>query len=138
MGARCTAKVLNPAAMPYWSQKANQQPALAQKASPMDELLKSCPQVAPALPANHPKQLEYHCIRDPSTLAELEKLKSGVVINTHGNELGFSLEDILGFATRTKKVQAQEVAIARLSREKVLIIMPHGLAPENLHKYNGT
>lgn len=137
MGARCTANVLNPAAMPYWSHRAKPLPAPIPKASPFDDLLKYCPQAAPALPANRPKRLDYHCLRDASTMTELEKLKSGVVFNTHGNELGFSLQDVLGFATRTNKVQASEISIARLSKEKFLIMLPHGLAPETFINATG-
>lgn len=138
-GAHCKANVLNPATMPYWSQreKAKQLATPAPQASPFDELLKSCPQVAPAMPNNRPKKLEYFCARDATTLRDLNKLKAGVVFDTHGHELGFSLGDVMGFATHTKKGQASEIAIARLSKEKFLIILPNGLAPETFINATG-
>lgn len=138
MGTRCTANTLNPAAMPYWANRAKPQPAPAPKPTPLDELLKPCPRAAQAMPSNRPKRLEYHCRRDASTLSELDKLKSGVVFNTHGNELGFSLQDVMGFATRTNKVQASEISIAKLNREKFLIILPFGLAPETFINATGS
>lgn len=140
MGARCTANTLNPAAMPYWANRAKPQPAPAPapKPTPLDELLKPCPLAAQAMPSNRPKRLEYHCRRDASTFSELEKLKSGVVFNTHGNELGFSLQDVMGFATRTNKVHASEISIAKLNREKFLLILPFGLAPETFINATGS
>lgn len=129
MGSRCNAQTLNPAAMPYWSK--NKWPATPPKqASPFEELLKPCPQAIQALPNNRPKRLSYHLDRDQATLSELSKLASGVVFDTHGHEYNFSLKDVVGFATRTKLVQSSEISIGRLAKDRFLIMLPHGMAPQ--------
>lgn len=129
MGSRCSAQTLNPAAMPYWSK--NKCPASPPKqVSPFEELLKPCPQAVQAFPNNRPKRLSYHIARDHATLSELTKLASGVVFNTHGHEYNFSLKDVVGFATRTKLVLSSEISIGRLARDRFLILLPHGMAPQ--------
>lgn len=59
---------------------------------------------------------------------ELVKLERGVVFNTHGLEMGFSLEDVASFATRTDIVQKDEISIGALARDCFLIILPEGMA----------
>lgn len=130
MASRCNANTLNPATMPYWSNKLKRPPSPPKPSSPFDELLKPCPRAAQAFPNSRPKKLSYYVSRDAVIKEELTKLSSGVVFDTHGHELGFSLQDVLGFARRTKLVQPAELSIGRLAKDQFLIILPHGLAPE--------
>lgn len=130
MGAKCTAQTLNPAAMPYWTKKHNRPVSPPRQTSPFEELLKPCPLAVHSFPNSRPKRLAYYVTRDAATKAELNKLALGVVFNTHGYEYGFALKDIVGFALRTKLVQASEISIGRLDRDRFLIILPHGMAPE--------
>lgn len=130
MGTRCKSNVLNPAAMPYWSNR-TRQPTKPVTTSPIDELLlKPCPMAAPALPSNRPKRLSACIERDSEIAAEIAKLGSSVIFDTHGHELGFKLDDIAGFATRTKVVATNEISIGMLSPGKFLITLPSGMAPE--------
>lgn len=132
-GFRCKSASLNPAAMPYWAN--NTQQPVAQGGSSFQELLqKPCPLAASSMPANRPKRLEFFSKEDAATLAELTKLERGVVFNTHGLELGFSVEDVAGFAARTDTVQRSELAISILQRDRFLIILPEGLAQETFIK----
>lgn len=44
--------------------------------------------------------------------------------------MGFSPQDVLGFALRTELVEATEISIGRLGQDRFLIVLPHGMAPE--------
>lgn len=66
-GFRCKTNMLNPAALPYWSNRAQQPPAKTELKKSFDDLLlKPCPLSAPAMPANRPKRLAYFADRDPA------------------------------------------------------------------------
>lgn len=133
-GSRCTAKHLNPAALPFWSNKRKQQEIQLSQQSGLDEslqlLLKPCPMAAPSLPSNRPKSVTSFGVRDQAVVSELTRLRSGVVFDTHGLEMGFSVKDIAGFAARTQTVEKDEISIGILARDRFLIILPQGLAQE--------
>lgn len=130
-GLRCQTKMLNPAALPYWSSKTKQPPQQAPfKKSFEDLLLKPCPLSGPTMPANRPTRLAYFADRDPAFLQEMEKLNNGVVFDTHGHELDFTPRDVANFALRTRLVQESDITIGILARDRFLIILPAGVAPE--------
>lgn len=138
MGTRCKGKMLNPAAMPYWSNRTRQTTQQALPATPFDDLLlKPCPMAAPALPSNRPKRLAVFIERDTEIATEIAKLSNGIVFDTHGHELGFKLEDVAGFATRTKLVSAHEITLGMLAPGKFIITLPLGLAPETFINATG-
>lgn len=123
--------MLNPAALPYWTNKARQPPPQAGPKKLYDDLLlKPCPLSAPAMPANRPKKLAYFVDRDPAFLQEMSKLNNGVVFDTHGHEMGFKLSDVAGFAQRTKLVTKSDISIGILAQDRFLIILPDGVAPD--------
>lgn len=129
VGNRCTSTGLNLAAMPYWSNKAKEQPKPSSKS--FQELLdKPCPLASATMPANRPARLSYYAPPDQSTKNELLRLSRAVVFDTHGNELGFSMKDITGFATITGIVEEKELTIGRLAKDRFLIVLPVGMAPE--------
>lgn len=90
---RCKGKSLNPAAMPYWANKAKFAPVTTTKLID-DRLLKPNPLAASTLPAARPKRLEAFSPQDQATMAEISKLNGGVVFNTHGLELDFTIKDV--------------------------------------------
>lgn len=138
LGTHCKSKQLNPAAMPYWANKAKQAIPKQPPATTFDDiLLKPCPLAAPTLPANRPKRLSVYIERDDSIKEELTKLGNSVVFNTHGLQLGFKLDDIAGFATRTRVVSVTEISIATLSPGRFLITLPPGMAPETFINTTG-
>lgn len=67
MGTKCTAKTLNPAAMPYWSNKQTKPATAPNQGSPFEELLRPSPQAVHAFPVSRPKRLEYYVSRDAAT-----------------------------------------------------------------------
>lgn len=130
-GFRCKTNMLNPAALPYWSNKAQQPPAKTEPKKSFDDLLlKPCPLSAPAMPANRPKRLAYFADRDPAFLQEIARLNNAVVFDTHGLEKGFKLTDVAGFAQRTKLVSKADISIGILADDRFLIMLPEGVAPE--------
>lgn len=132
-GFRCKSAIINPAALPKWADKAKQ-PSAKERSSFQELLQKPSPLAVSSMPAARPKRLEFFSKQDASTLEELARLERGVVFNTHGFEMGFSVEDVAGFATRTETVQRSEIAISILQRDRFLIILPEGLAPETFIK----
>lgn len=131
VGAHCKGSSLNPAAMPYWSSTSNlsQSSRAPSDTNKFQDLLRNTTHASGlTMPENRPKRLTYFAECDQVTLAEIAKLENGVVFNTHGNELGFSVEDIAGFATKTKLVDKSEIAVSALSKERFLILLPQGLA----------
>lgn len=130
-GSHCKTKMLNPAAMPYWSNRTVPTKPKTAPATPYDELLKKpCPLAAPTMPNNRPARVAYFADRDPAFLTEIAKLNNAVVFNTHGRELGFKPHDIAQFAKRTKLVEKHEISIGILGQDKFLIVLPVGIAPE--------
>lgn len=130
--------MLNPAAMPYWANRGRAATPKASPTSAMDDiLLKHCPLVAPPLPNNRPKRLSVFIDRDADIAGEIAKLGNGVVFDTHGHELGFKLDDVAGFATRTKTVSATEISIGMLAPGRFLITLPIGMAPETFINATG-
>lgn len=130
MGSHCTANILNPATMAGRTNKPRPQEQQA-KAHTFDDLLKKpWSQASSTMPANRPKCLDTFCLRDQAYFEELARLDRGVVFDTHGHELNFTAEDVFGFVTRTGLVKKAEISIGILSRERFLIILPLGLAPE--------
>lgn len=130
-GFRCTTKMLNPAAMPYYANKPKPINQANTGAKPYDDLLlKPCPLAAPSLPSNRPKRLAYFANQDPAFLSEVERLNNGVVFDTHGLELGFKPMDVAKFAVRTQLVEVADISIAILDRDRFLIILPPGVASE--------
>lgn len=102
VGNRCTTKTLNPAALPYWTNQCNkathQNSASSALEASLQELLKPCPMAAPSLPNNRPKVVSSFGVRDQAVVTELARLCSGVVFDTYGLELNFSIDDVAGFA----------------------------------------
>lgn len=80
------------------------------------------------MPLERPQSIPYFEEGDQATLAEIAKLESGVVFNTNGFELGFSVKDVASFATRTRLVEMEEISVSALSKERFLIMLPQGLA----------
>lgn len=138
LGTRCKSKALNPAAMPYWSK--HPKPTAPKNPPPAlfdDLLLQPCPMAAKSLPSNRPKRLFAFVDRDAEIASEIAKLENGVVFDTHGHEMGFKLDDIVGFATRTKLVSPQEIAIGMLAPGRFIITLPLGMAPETFINATG-
>lgn len=130
MGNRCKGKVLNPAAMPYWANKAVP-PAPKANVRAFDDLLqKPCPPAGPTMPASRPQKLSYFADMDAEMSDELAKLGRGVIFDTHGKETGFSISDVAGFAVRTGEVKKAEISVGILSKTRFLIMLPEGMAPE--------
>ena len=130
-GSHCKTKILNPAAMPYWSNRTVPAKPKSAPATPYDELLKKpCPLSAPTMPNNRPARVAYFADRDPAFLTEIAKLNNAMVFNTHGRQLGFKPHDIAQFAKRTKLVEKHEISIGILGQDKFLIVLPVGIAPE--------
>lgn len=92
---------------------------------------------AKSLPSNRPKRLFAFIDRDAEIASEIAKLENGVVFDTHGHEMGFKLDDIVGFATRTKLVSPQEIAIGMLAPGRFIITLPLGMAPETFINATG-
>lgn len=131
VGTRCTAKVLNPAALPYWinNKKRNTISEKAPANHMEDILLKPCPLAAPSMPANRPTRLSSFIEKNLVT-SELTGLGNSVVFDTHGKELNFTMEDVAGFVTRTNLVDKREISIGMLSIGRFIITLPPGLAIE--------
>lgn len=132
--------MLNPLALPYWANRASdhQQPSKQALAHSFDDLLqKPLPLAGLTMPADRPKCLTFHADHDPAIKEELARLTRAVVFDTHGIELGFSLEDVIGFATRTGQVDAAEISVGILTKSRFLIILPQGMAPETFIQSTG-
>lgn len=130
VGNRCKSKVLNPTAMPYWSNRAKQQTPTPDVKSFDDLLQKPCPLAGPTMPASRPKTLSYHADANVEMMEELTRLSRGVVFDTHGFEMNFSLKDVASFAVRTGEVTKAEISVGMLSKTRFLLILPEGMAPE--------
>lgn len=131
VGNRCTAKVLNPATLPYWNDKSRNAPVATNHTKPHQELLlKPCPLAAPTMPSNRPKRLTSFIDGDLEFTTEVSRLSNSVIFDTHGKELNFKLDDVAGFATRTRLVDNHEISVGRLSSGRFLINLPPGLAVE--------
>ena len=82
------------------------------------------------MPTNRPKRLAAFIDSDLEFKTELNRLSNSVIFDTHGKELNFKLDDIAGFATRTRLVDNHEISVGRLSSSRFLITLPPGLAIE--------
>lgn len=125
VGAHCKGSTLNPAAMPYWSSNSSQPQSQGKIASGESKLfldLLRCPTPAAELtmPTERPKRISYFAETDEATLSEIARLENGVVFQTNGYELGFSVQDVAQFATRTKLVDKSEISVSALSKESFL------------------
>lgn len=133
--------MLNPLALPYWANKLKlqqQQPPKSNLPRSFDDLLqKPYPLAGPTMPAARPKSLTFYAEQDFAMTEELARLSRAVVFDTHGVELGFSVQDVMGFVTRTGQVEAAEISIGILSKGRFLIILPKGMAPETFIQATG-
>lgn len=82
------------------------------------------------MPANRPKNLSYHAECDGDMAEELARLSRGVIFDTHGHEMNFSIKDVVGFAVRTGEVTKAEISVGMLSKTRFLLILLECMAPE--------
>lgn len=89
------------------------------------------------MPTNRPKKLTYFADNDPFLLSEINKLESAIVFDTHGKELGFKIDDITGFATRTELVEPSDISISIMAKDRFVIFLSTSLAPETFINKTG-
>lgn len=130
-GNRCSARGLNPKAIPFIPSPAVQHIRELRGEPGFEDLLSGgCLITPPLMPENIPLQTYCFVDRDELYFREIERLSRGVVLHAENLEFQMPVDEVARYVVHTNLVKLEKIEVSAIDRSRFLIIFPEGLSQE--------
>lgn len=122
--------MLNPKAPPFWPTPKVPTRVAAYEPGFLELLQKPKPLNPHYMPPNRPKKITSYLERDGEYYHEVSKLQNSIILYTASLNFQLGVDKVTEYAAETGLVNVKEVHIGKMSKARVVIFLPEGLAPE--------